>query len=173
MKKENINERNIPLKNYVIVFSVVIFTLLLVLSLFIFFNVKKNRELQIPVIRGAVPEIEEKDVDSYMREHDYFLLYIGTSDNTNCRSLEEDLKDFIKTKNINNLVYLNITNVKDKKLFYDEYNKKYAEGVKLSNYPAFIIIRDNKIYDLVERDKRQLQIGDIQRLLDEYNILGD
>lgn len=172
MKKENINERK-PLKNYVIAFSIIIFTLIFALSLFIFFDSKKNRELQIPVIRGTVPEIEEKDLDSYMKEHDSFLLYIGTSDNTNCRNLEEDLKEFVKTKNINNLVYLNITNVKDKKTFYDEFNEKYGEVVKLSNYPAFIIIRDNKIYDLVERDKRVLQIGDIQRILDEYNILGD
>lgn len=171
-KKNNKEIKIIPKKNYVIVFTMIIITFILSLSVYVYFNNKKEKEYNIPVIRGVVPEIEVKDLDSFIKEHDDFLLYIGVSNNTNCRNLESDLKDFIKEKSISNLFYLNITSVEDKTNFYDSFNKKYGDNVKLSNFPAFIIIRDSKIYDLVERSDRSLFIGDIQRILDEYNVLG-
>ena len=173
MKIKNEKLRVIPTKNYITIFTIIVLTFILSLSVFVYFNAKQKDKENIPIIRGVIPEIEVKELDSYISEHDDFLLYIGVADNSNCRKLEEDLKVFIKEKNISNILYLNLTNVTDKTSFYDEFNKKYSSNIKLSNYPAFVIIKNNKIYDLVERSNRSLFIGDIQRILDEYNIVGE
>lgn len=164
--------KNIPSKNYIIITLIFIITFGMCFSIYSYFKIKKEEENNVPVIRGVIPEIEIKDLDDFILEHDDFLLYVGVANNSNCRNLEEDLIKFIKDKKITDIYYLNITNSVNKVNLYNDFNSKYANNIKLNNYPAFIIFRDKKIYDLVERKDNSLYIGDIQRILDEYGIIG-
>ena len=74
----------------------------------------------------------------------------------------------MKKRKITNVVYLNITDTKDKEEFYNIFNSNYSNGVKLDSYPAFAIINDGRIVDLVKREDRKINIGDIEQLLDNY-----
>ena len=50
----------------------------------------------------------------FVSKNDDFLLYIGVADDENCRQFEEDFVPMLKKKNLTNVVYLNITDVKNK-----------------------------------------------------------
>ena len=126
----------------------------------------------IPVIRDTISELEINDFANYAMEHDDFLLYIGVANDDNCRDLESSLKDFLKENNLLDTIYLNITSITDKNSFYKDFNSKYTDNVKLNNYPAFVIFRDGKVLDLVQKDVNKLSVGDVARLLDEYEIKG-
>ena len=67
-------------------------------------------------------------------------------------------------------IYLNITSISDKKDFYERFNSNYSSNVRLESYPAFIIISDKKIVDLVQKEEKKLSINDVEKLLDEYSI---
>lgn len=163
----------IPKRNYLFVSLIFIFTIVAVVVSFILYkNIKEYNE-SIPVIRDYVKEINYDDLNNYFLENDDFFLYIGVASDDNCREFEEDLKGIIKERNISNIIYLNIANIKDKDKFYDEINSKYSSNTKLSNYPAFIIVKNKKILDLVQRNDYYLNIDEVQKLFDYYEIDGD
>lgn len=164
--------REIDPKNYVVVTIIFIISFLIVLFLFHLYNSQVKYRESIPVIRGTLAEITEKDVDNYFLENDDFLLYIGVSNDGNSRKLEEDMKEVLTARNLLDTVYLNITEVKNKQEFYNVFNSKYTENEKLNDYPAFLIVSDKKVIGLVQREKQKLTIGDIEHLLDANEIKG-
>lgn len=171
--KKNDNLRKIPKRNYTIV--TIIFTITIVIAVFLFVLNKENKEYQgtIPVIRGVIAEIQADQLEDYFQENDDFLLYIGVSHDENSRELEEDLKDVLKKRGLLDTVYLNLTDLNNKSDFYKKFNDEHATVDKLSSYPAFIIIKDRKVLNLVQRDKGKLKIEEVEQLLDEYEVTGE
>lgn len=162
----------IPKRNYTIYSIIVIVTVIATLVTFILYNRQKEYERSIPILRGIVSEIAAKDIDEYLRENSDTILYVGVATDENSREVEEDLIKLRERRNIE-FVYLNVTDVSDRISFFEEFNKKYANGFTIKNYPAFILIEDGKIVDLVQKNERDLNIGDIEQLLDVYEVKGE
>ena len=164
--------RNVPFKNYMILLLVCFITIGIVCVGSIMYRREEAKSLETPVINGVIPEIKKEDVDNYIVENDSFFLYIGSASNYNSREVEEDLIKYFERRDIkNDTIYLNVTNENNLEDFYKDFNKKYVvnDYSKLNDYPAFIIIKDGKVLDLVQRKENQkLNIGDIDRILDEY-----
>ena len=164
--------RKIPGRNYLILILLFVITIGGAISFYIVYSNASKEEQKIPVLRDKVAEIKSNDIDEYLSENPDSLLYIGVANDENSRKVEKELIDLIDKKQIE-LIYVNITDLTDseKKDFYKEINDNYSSGEKkLSNYPAFIIIKNQKIYDLVQRNSRDLYLGDIEQLLDIYEI---
>ena len=158
--------KEIPKKNYYILTAIVLITLIISITACIVYNNQKKYENNIPVIRGKISEIEAKDIDEYLRENPNSLLYIGVASDNNSRSLEEELLALKEKKNLD-LLYVNISDLKNKKVFYEDFNRKYGNGFELSNYPAFIVIKDGKVYNMKEKKDTDLYIYDIEQLINE------
>jgi len=165
----------IPRKNYIKVISM--FVIVIVASLVCSHLYFKNQEhvKTIPVLRGVVNEIKSaKELDNYIMENNDALIYVGVASDNNCRELEEELITLLKKNNLlEEVVYLNISdfNDKEKNDFYADFNKKYGDKKVLDNYPAFIIFNEGKAFDIVSRtNKQELQIGDIDILIDQYEL---
>ena len=169
MKK---NENKISRKNYTLVFTIIAMTLVAATALFVIYNNQKEIEKDIPVLRGHSKEIELKDLDMYFTENQDFLLFVGASDDDISRKVEDDLIDVID-KNDLEIIYLNAKNIEDKQAFYDDFNTKYAFDKFLSNYPALLIIRDGKVLDLVQSDRKSVNAGDIIQLLELNELIGE
>lgn len=164
--------RKIPGRNYLILILLFIITIGGAISFYIVYNNASNEELKIPVLRDKVAEIKTGGVDVFLSENPDALIYVGVANDDNSRKLEKDLIELINKKQIE-LVYINITDLteSERKDFYKDFNDKYSQGEKkLSNYPAFIIVRNQKVYDMVQRNSRDLYLGDIEQLLDIYEI---
>ena len=168
MKNNEENLRKIPEKNYIKLLAIFFVTIIVVITIFVAYQSHKNYENNIPILRGKISEIKEADVEAFFSENDDFFLYVGVANNENCREIEPDLVEVLKKRKITNVVYLNITDTKDKEEFYNIFNSNYSNGVKLDSYPAFAIINDGRIVDLVKREDRKINIGDIEQLLDNY-----
>jgi hypothetical protein len=166
------NIKQIPKKNYIIYSIILCLTLGVSLIAFFIYNNQKSYDDSIPILRAKVKEIESKDVDQYLLENPNSLLYIGVAQDSNSRHIEKELINLINNNNLN-VIYLNITDLSNKKEFYKSFNSKYGTNHTLQNYPAFIIIRESKIFDMVQRTDRDLYIGDIQKLIDIYELKGD
>ncbi len=164
--------RKIPGRNYLILILLFIITIGGAISFYIVYSNASNEELKIPVLRDKVAEIKTGDVDVFLSENPDALIYVGVANDENSRKLEKDLIDLIDRKQIE-LVYVNLTDLTEKERtdFYKSMNDNYSSGEKkLSNYPAFIIIKNQKIYDLVQRNSHDLYLGDVEQLLDIYEI---
>ena len=136
--KNKQKERVVPFKNYLVLLFICLATLGIVSFASIAYRRMESKKFETPVISGVIAELKKEDLDNYIVENDSFFLYIGAASDYNSREV---------------------------------FNKKYVvnDYSKLESYPAFIIINDGKVLDLVQRkETRKLNIGDIDRVLDEY-----
>ena len=100
-------------------------------------------------------------------------IYIGVSNDNNCRNLETELKNVITSRSLENTItYLNLTNNKKKSSFIKEFNKFY--DTKLVGYPSFVFIEDGKVIDIVSvKVGSKLGIDRVVNFLERNNINSD
>ena len=171
VKKKDIK---IPAGNYIKLILIIIVTLI---ACFIFRNVYlSNQEYEngIPIIRDVVSsEINSSEVYHYIRESDATVLYIGVANDNECRELEEDLKDVITDRGLENVItYLNLTKTRNRSSFIREFNKFY--DVKLVGYPSFVLIENGKVVDFITVKKgNDLTINRVINFIERNNITNE
>ena len=158
--------REIPIKNYIKLILICIFVICLSVVSSIWYKRNESIKLNIPVVRGHLPEITPSNLDDYLIEHEDAYLYLGVASDENSRALEKSLIKVLNKYDITqDTVYLNISDVENKEEFYKKYNETYSVNDKLSNYPAFIIIKDNKMYKMIQRDNDFLTKKELDKFL--------
>ena len=162
----------IPKKNYAIVIFIFLVTFIGATIFFAIYNNQQKYEKDVPVLRGHSKEIELKDLDTYFTENQDFLLFVGVANDDTSRAAENVMIEVIDDKNIE-VIYVNIQDSKDKAKFYQDFNKKYSNGIDLTSYPAFLIIQDGKILDSIQNGYRNINYGDVVQLLKTNSIIGE
>ena len=160
----------IPRKNYIKLFLILFFSLIVCTIIFIIYNNWNNNDL--PILRNKVSEIEVNDVDNYISENETVLLYFGVVKDENSEKIEKEMLDMIDKDNVD-FVYVNITNLKNKKSYFNSFNEKYSDGKMITNYPAFVYIENEKIVDIIQRDDRYLEIEDVENFIKINKIKGE
>ena len=170
-KKED--ERKVPFKNYLILLLLCIITVTIFAGGSVLYRKSEKSKLEISALEGVVPEISINDLDNYSVENDLFYLYIGATNDYNSYSIEKELLDYTKKKDLKNFVRIDARKINNFKEFADSFNIRFSmfDYSKLKSYPAFIIVKDGKILNLVQKsDDSRISIGDIDTLLDEYGL---
>jgi len=167
-------EKKIPIGNYIKLGLIIIVTI--VVAIFLRNRYLSNQEYEnnIPIIRDVlVSEINSNEVYHYVRENEKVVLYIGVSNDENCRNLEEELKSVITERNLENTItYLNLTSEEKKSSFIKEFNKFYETN--LLGYPSFVLIEDGKVIDIVTvKAGTSLSIGRVVNFIERNNITSD
>ena len=165
----------IPKKNYIKLILIYIVVITICILLKNSYNSYKELKLKEPVLRGVINEIKANEIESYLTDNRDALLYIGSATDSNSREVETNLKDLLKEKKLTEMViYLNVSDVENIEEFYNNFNENYSVDVTLTSYPAFVIIHDGIIRDLVQKKATQkLQSSYIDALLEEYEIIGE
>ena len=158
--------REIPIKNYIKLGLICLVVICLSVICSIWYKRNTAAELNVPVVRGILPEITYNDISDYLVEHEDAYLYVGVASDDNSRALEKSL---IKTLNkydiTQDTVYLNISDIENYEEFYKNFNNTYSDSEQLSNYPAFIIVKDEKVYKLIQRDDTFLTKKELNKFL--------
>ena len=173
-KTKEKDNRKVPFKNYLILLFVCLLTVCLFAGGSVMYRKVQKMRLEVSPLKQLVPEISVDDLDSYVVENDLFYLYVGASGDYQCHVLEEDILKYIKDKDIkNDIVMLNVKNISNYSKFRKDFNDKFSQFdyAKLENYPAFIIFKDGKVLNLVQKNKEfKLDVGHIDGLLEEYGL---
>lgn len=169
--------RTVPKKNYMIYSCIFVVTFLIATIAFIYFTDRNYSELKIPVLRGSVTaEITPNDLNEYLNENPNVLLYIGDPTDEESRTLEKELKSTIKRRDLE-VVYVNIVDTKDKEEFYKSFIENYGlnstREFHIIDTPAFVILEDKQIVDIVARNGMKVDNYDIEILLDRNEIKGE
>ncbi len=169
--------RTVPKKNYMIYSCIFVVTFLIATIAFIYFTDRNYSELKIPVLRGSVTaEITPNDLNEYLNENPNVLLYIGDPTDEESRTLEKELKSTIKRRDLE-VVYVNIVDTKDKEEFYKSFIENYSlnstREFHIIDTPAFVILEDKQIVDIVARNGMKVDNYDIEILLDRNEIKGE
>ncbi len=163
------NNRKIPMDNYIKLIFIVVVSLIGSIIVYTIYNNKIN---DIPLLRNKVKEIDVDDVDDYISENESVLLYFGAVNDNDSKMIEEEMIEYMDLDNVD-IVYVNITNLKNKKEYLKEFSTKYSTNKKITNYPAFVYIRDKEIIDLIEQDDRELLINNVIKFVETNEIKSE
>ena len=165
------NEKNY-VKNYFIL--AVLFLACFGLTIYFckWYDVYKEYQKEVPVIRGSMLEIYSDDLEHYLVDNPNSIIYMCTAYSDVCRQYEKKLKKYL-TKNdaIDNLVYLNLTN-EDSEKFLEKFNQKYPYRISLKgNYPSFVVFENGVVEKILQgTSQTPLSITKTQSFLEFYMV---
>lgn len=169
---------NKNLKNYFILFLIIVITCILSIYIFSWCKQYKDAKLEIPIITSVLSEVKYNNLDSVLQERSLIAIYVCTTKEKVCRSFESKFKIFIEQENLNNdITYLNIGDYSDEKdMLTKIYNKYKHEDLikKINNYPTVLIFSNGKIIDFISDDKNnKITIDSVEDLLEGYGLIND
>lgn len=139
--------KKIPLKNYILLFVILLITIGIMLYLVKIYNSKKEYENTTNVRMNFLKEITADDFENYIKENPEIILYISNSDNKSFEELEKSLKkNLVKKEYVSDMIYLNAKNASSN--FADILTNYYSPSLKLITYssiPNILLIQEGTI----------------------------
>lgn len=165
--------REIPKKNYILVFVITIATIGLVVYFSNWYKASKEYYLESSVMTNFLGEIKETEIENYILENPEVVIYISSDQLDETKKFEKQLKDYIIKEEIKaHFIYLNCSKVTND--FLSNFQKKYFKG-GLSNihitYPNLLVVKDGKITDVLYKLKQEPDIKDARKFLEKNGVL--
>lgn len=168
MKKE----KEIPLKNYILLSIVLILTIVVVIYFFLWKNTYEKSKLQIPILDDYLLVINYNELNNYLVENKDAIIYVSKLNNENIRLFENKFKNIINKNNLNNkILYLDLTEELKENNIVKEINKKY--GKKMTEVPTIVIIKDGKISSSYNIKENKYNIKLLEKYLEKEDVIND
>ena len=168
MKKE----KEIPLKNYILLSIVLILTRVVVIYFFLWKNTYEKSKLQTPILDDYLLVINYNELNNYLVENKDAIIYISKLNNENIRLFENKFKNIINKNNLNNkILYLDLTEELKENNIVKEINKKY--GKEMTEVPTIVIIKDGKISSSYNIKENKYNIKLLEKYLEKEDVIND
>ena len=159
---KNENLREVPKKNYIYLFIILLGSLLLLLYLYTWYETYNESKLNTSIMDEYLTVINYNELDNYIIENKNAVIYVSILGNEDISKFEKKFKNLVSEHNLkNDILYLDISNeninVATNKLNIDEefpYLVVYTNGVITDTYS----INDNK-YSNAKIEKYLNRIG--------------
>lgn len=165
MKKEEL--RIVPRKNYIILAIVLLLSFGLVYYFHLWCIAYNDNKLNNPIMDKYMDNINYNELDNYLVENNYAIVYVSVLNNEEVRNFEKQFKLlFRKKKIIHNVLYMNVTDE------LDLFNKRYSNVI----VPAIMIFSEgnfniaykinpsdydiNEIKDFINNAFRESELND-------------
>ena len=171
-KVEKTNTQKNYIKNYAILIAIFVVCFGLTIYFCKWYEVYKEYQKEIPVIRGSLLEVHSEDLEHYLVDNPNAIVYMCTSYSDICREYEKKLKRFlIKNDVTDNIVYLNLTN-ENMEEFLENFNKKYPYRNKLKgNFPSYVVFNNGVVENILQGSQHvPLTISKTQNFLELYLV---
>jgi len=160
--KKNEVLREVPRKNYIYLFLILLGSLLLLLYIYTWYDAYNENKLNTSIMDKYLTVINYNELDNYIIENKNAVIYVSILGNEDISKFEKKFKNLVSEHNLkNDILYLDISNenisIATKKLNIDEefpYLVVYTNGVITDTYS----INDNN-YSNAKIEKYLNRIG--------------
>lgn len=168
MKKE----KEIPLKNYILLSIVLILTIVVVIYFFLWKNTYEKSKLQTPILDDYLLVINYNELNNYLVENKDAIIYVSKLNDESIRLFENKFKNIINKNNLNNkILYLDLTEELKENNIVKEINKKY--GKEMTEVPTIVIIKDGKISSSYNIKENKYNIKLLEKYLEKEDVIND
>ena len=168
MKKE----KEIPLKNYILLSIVLILTIVVVIYFFLWKNTYEKSKLQTPILDDYLLVINYNELNNYLVENKDAIIYVSKLNNENIRLFENKFKNIINKNNLNNkILYLDLTEELKENNIVKKINKKY--GKEMTEVPTIVIIKYGKISSSYNIKENKYNIKLLEKYLEKEDVIND
>jgi len=149
--------RRIPIKNYIILGVVILFTILLLYYFYMWVDVYKESKMNIPILDKYMSVINYNEFDNYLVENPNTIVYVSVLEDEDIREFEKKLKNKYKNRKVNNeVLYMNVTNdIKDNDLKNEMKEKYYLNNLNIIDVPCVLVFNGGRlasIYSVSDND---------------------
>ena len=174
-KKSKNTNKEIPIKNYIILGTIIIITLLVAIYLFSWYRQYTDNKVSEPVITNTLREVEYNNLNTVLKERDVLIMYMCTTDEDICRSVEKKFASYVKDNNLTEeIVYLNLGYSSDENGLLDKVYSNYKSDdlvKKVYSYPTLLIFNQGKIVDVLSSNgKNTITINQVKDFLGSYEL---
>ena len=174
MKKHNEKFRDVPAKNYFVVFVVSILVIVLVLYIRSFYLSYQSTKINNSVFYDkSINQMNTDDLDFALEEINEAILYVGYFDYPKVYNMEKKLYKLLEKKElIDEVIYWNITDIKDNNEYIKKLKNKYpVVADKINTAPLIIYIKDGEALDVIDSSNGLINDEMLNDLLTKYGIM--
>ena len=163
LKKKGKDKKQL-LKNWILLIIVCVMTILV--AVFVrnwYHSYRELVESGVTVMDSSLKEVNDVELYNYLLESPQAFVYVGTSENKNCRTFQKELESSLKEMSkLDYVIYLNIGTETD--AFYEEFNTNYMTTEALDSVPAFVVFENGKATEIYKGDN--LTIDQVKEVLE-------
>lgn len=148
MKKNN--EREIPLKNYIILGLVILLTLGLVYYFYLWYITYEESKLNETIMDRYLEVINYNELNDYIVENRNAMIYTSVLEDNNIRKFEIKFKNIVvKNALKDKILYMDMTDIFKDKIKYTELRNSYQiNNYNITNVPCILVFKDAKLVDI-------------------------
>ena len=171
MKKE----KNIPLKNYIILAVVLILSIILVIYFYMWYNAYEESKLNTMIMDKYLQVINYNELNYYLVENKDAVIYSSVLEDQKIRHFEKKFKNIIIKNSLNNdILYLDLTEeLKDKNITKDIKETYNINNQDIANTPSIMIFKDGNLYSIYNIKDNNYNINNLVDYLEEEDIIND
>lgn len=165
-------KRNIPSKNYVILFGIILLVICACFAFYNLYNIYQNNKISTSPL--STKEVLYEDLKNTTKEIDAdTFLVISYVHDEKVYENEKDIKKYLNKNNLlNNVMYLNITDYMNDENFIEDLNKtlKLEEDLKITTFPAVVYYNEGIATYTIDSSNHILNQGDFEQIIDMYEL---
>lgn len=136
--------REIPKKNYFILFIVIVFSLLIAFYFRNWYKAYEDSYLSKSIVGNYLFEINYKELDNYLVENQSAIIYVSKVGNEKIRNFEKKFINAINQNDLKNkILYLDLSNYKG-----DINNKYTINDMNITSVPNISVFKNGKLDDI-------------------------
>lgn len=136
--------REIPKKNYFILFIVIVFSLLIAFYFRNWYKAYEDSYLSKSIVGNYLFQINYKELDNYLVENQSAIIYVSKVGNEKIRNFEKKFINAINQNDLKNkILYLNLNNYKG-----DINNKYTINDMNITSVPNISVFKNGKLDDI-------------------------
>lgn len=136
--------REIPKKNYFILFIVIVLSLLIAFYFRKWYKAYEDSYLSKSIVGNYLFEINYKELDNYLVENQSAIIYVSKVGNEKIRNFEKKFINAINQNDLKNkILYLNLNNYKG-----DINNKYTINDMNITSVPNISVFKNGKLDDI-------------------------
>lgn len=168
-------EKNIPLKNYIILAVVLILTIIIVIYFYRWQFSYEKIKLSTPIIEEYMQVINYNELNDYLIENKNAVIYSSKLGDKKIRDFEVRFKNLIIENSLKDkILYLNITSEINNENISKEMKNTYKLGNKnITNIPSIMIYEEGKLISIYNIKDDNYNIDKIERYLEEQGVIND
>ncbi|MGM9848400.1 MAG: DUF6568 family protein [Bacilli bacterium] len=136
--------REIPKKNYFILFIVIVLSLLIAFYFRKWYKAYEDSYLSKSIVGNYLFEINYKELDNYLVENQSAIIYVSKVGNEKIRNFEKKFINAINQNDLKNkILYLDLSNYKG-----DTNNKYTINDKDITSVPNISVFKNGKLDDI-------------------------
>lgn len=168
-------QRNIPLKNYILLGITLIVTIILIIYFYMLYSSYEESKLNIPIMDKYMQVINYNELDNFLVENKDGVIYCSVLENQDIRNFEKELKNVIKDYSLGStILYLDLTNELQNNQKAKEIQTKYQiNGNSLIEVPTIAVFRGGTLSSIYNIKNNNYDIEEIINYLRKEGVIND